>query len=113
MQRLQSTLAQSHSLQDLRNLEQNEPSKPIVPELCLDTIWVDSPNSREFTEEASHGFLHHDLIGQTYLCYLMPHTFKLNFAKLEESYGPVKPAFEMITSVPAKDAVDLRVSSLY
>lgn len=101
----------SHTLQDLRVLEQTEALKPIVPELCLDTLWVDNSTMQEFNEAASHAFLHTDLVGQTYLCYLMPHTFKLNLAKLAKSPKIRTEIFEALTSIPAKDAVELKVSS--
>lgn len=99
-----------HTVHDLRNPEQTEALKPIVPELCLDTIWVDNSTARDFNEPATHGFLHVDLIGQIFLCYLTPHTFKLNLIKLDKEAKSSSQMFGMVTSISAKDAVDLKVS---
>lgn len=99
----------SCSYQTLRKFDQIEPSKPIVPELCLEIIWTDNSGTRDFNEEASHGFIHTDLIGQSYLCYLLPHTYKLNLARMEKSHTPNTQVFGIVTSVSAKDAVELKV----
>lgn len=106
-------MTNSFSFQALRKFDQIEPSKPIVPELCLDVIWTDNSGTRDFNEEASHGFIHTDLIGQSYLCYLLPHTYKLNLARMEKSHTPVTQVFGIVTSVSAKDAVELKVSQIF
>lgn len=113
LQQLQSSLGHSMTSHDFRKMEQIEPSKPIVPELCLDVIWTDNSGSRDFNEEASHGFIHTDLIGQKYLCYLLPHTYKLNLAKMERSHTPATQVFGMVSSITAKDAVNLSVNFFY
>lgn len=109
IQRLENSVGQSVTSQGLRKLDQIQPSKPIIPELCLETIWTDNSSSRDFNEKASHGFIHTDLIGQTYLCYLLPHMYKLNMAKMEKSHTPETPIFGMVSSITAKGAVNLPV----
>lgn len=42
LSRLQSTLGTSVSLMDVRKMGQAEPSKPIVPEHCLEHVWTDN-----------------------------------------------------------------------
>lgn len=42
--RLQSSLLQSSTFQDIRKIGQPQPSRPIVPELCLEQIWMESCN---------------------------------------------------------------------
>lgn len=42
--RLQSSLLQSSTFQDIRKIGQPQPSRPIVPELCLEQIWLESSN---------------------------------------------------------------------
>lgn len=112
LQRLQTSMGHLMTTQDFRKMEQVAPSKPIVPELCLDVIWTDNAGSRDFNEQASHGFIHTDLIGQTYLCYLLPHTYKLNMAKMEKSHTPTTQVFGMVSSITAKSAVNLSVSTI-
>ncbi|XP_055636412.1 anaphase-promoting complex subunit 1 isoform X2 [Toxorhynchites rutilus septentrionalis] len=108
LSRLQSTLGGSASLLDVRKIGQAEPSKPIVPEYCLDHIWTDQANT-EFNEMASLGFLHVDLIENNYLCYLLPRTEKLSLVRIGKSLS--SSAISASTSsvqIPAKDAVSLK-----
>lgn len=42
--RLHSSLLQSSTFQDIRKIGQPQPSRPIVPELCLEQIWLESSN---------------------------------------------------------------------
>lgn len=65
---------------------------------------------RDYSEIASHGFMHVDLIGQTYMCYLLPRTANLLLTRLEKSNSADTPIFGMVSSIPAKDAVSLDVS---
>lgn len=65
-------------------------------------------------EAASHGFIHTDLIGQMYMCYLLPRTANLLLTRLEKSNSTGgTPIFGMVSSLPAKDAVSLVVSELH
>lgn len=111
LMRLQTTMG--NTFVDLRKLDNVEPCKAIIPELCLEIIWTDNSGTRDFNEEASHGFMHTDMIGQSYLCYLLPHTFKLNLARMEKSHTPDAPVFGIVTSIPAKNAVELKVSRIF
>lgn len=56
---------------------------------------------------ASHGFIHVDLIDQTYMCYILARTKYLQLMRLEKSNTPDTPIFGIVTSIPAKDAVCL------
>ncbi|XP_036221809.2 anaphase-promoting complex subunit 1 isoform X2 [Bactrocera oleae] len=107
---LQSTIGQhSISMQDIRKVGQAQPSKPIVPELCLEHIWTESTlgNNREFGEISNRAFIHTDLVGQIYFCYLLPFSCKLQLVRLV-NYGTkeLKISSKSLT-IPAKDAVSL------
>lgn len=58
---------------------------------------------------ASSGFLHTDMIGQEYLCFLLVKSAKLNLVKMETN---IKTVFKSTYSLSAKDAVVLNVSGL-
>lgn len=58
-------------------------------------------------EAATHGFLHTDLIDQTYMCYMLPRTKCLQLTRLEKSNTPETQIFGIVTSISAKDAVYL------
>ncbi|KAJ6638177.1 Anaphase-promoting complex subunit 1 [Pseudolycoriella hygida] len=106
--KLHTSLAgQSFSAQDLRKVGQPQPSVPIIPELCLDHVWTENVSKKEYYEMATHGFIHVDLIDQTYLCYVLARSNSLQLMRLEKSNTADTPIFGMITSVPAKDAVCL------
>uniref|UniRef100_A0A1I8M2U1 Uncharacterized protein n=1 Tax=Musca domestica TaxID=7370 RepID=A0A1I8M2U1_MUSDO len=107
---LQSTIGQhSISVQDIRKCGQSQPSKPIVPELCLEHIWTENTygNSRDFCEISSKAFIHTDLVGQTYLCYLLPRSCKLQMVRLNNYDSKNLNIATMCTSIVAKDAVAL------
>ncbi|XP_054087608.1 anaphase-promoting complex subunit 1 [Zeugodacus cucurbitae] len=107
---LQSTIGQhSISMQDIRKVGQAQPSKPIVPELCLEHIWTESTHgsNREFGEISNRAFIHTDLVGQTYFCYLLPFSCKLQLVRLV-NYGTKELKISSKSlSIPAKDAVSL------
>ncbi|XP_067639434.1 anaphase-promoting complex subunit 1 isoform X2 [Eurosta solidaginis] len=107
---LQSTFGRnSVSMQDIRKVGQAQPSKPIVPEFCLEHIWTESTfgNNREFGEMANRAFIHTDLVGQTYFCYLLPFSCKLQLVRLC-NYGTKELQIaSKCLSIPAKDAVVL------
>lgn len=65
---------------------------------------------REYLEVASKAFMHVDLIGQTYLCYTMAKSSKLQLVRLEKTSDPDTHIFGMINSIPAKDAVCMHVN---
>ncbi|XP_004520043.1 anaphase-promoting complex subunit 1 [Ceratitis capitata] len=107
---LQSTIGQhSISMQDIRKGGQAQPAKPIVPELCLEHIWTENThgNNREFGEIANRAFEHTDLVGQTYFCYLLPFSCKLQLVRLL-NYGTKElQVSNKSLSIPAKDAVPM------
>ncbi|XP_055551724.1 anaphase-promoting complex subunit 1 [Wyeomyia smithii] len=111
LSRLQSTLGVSVSLQDVRKIGQAEPSKPIVPEMCLEHIWTDSTSVRkEFNEKASTGFLHVDMVNDCYLCYLLPRSEKLMMVRIQGSLSESRTV--TLSTAPvhiaAKDVVCLK-----
>ncbi|XP_037936242.1 anaphase-promoting complex subunit 1 [Teleopsis dalmanni] len=107
---LQSTMGQ-HSIlmHDMRKGGQSQPSKPIVPELCLEHIWTENifGNNREFCEISSKAFLHTDLLGETFLCYLLSRSSKLQLVRLTNYPKKILQISTMSTTIPAKDAVCL------
>lgn len=106
--RLQSSMgAHSMSMQDIRKPGQAQPSKAILPEYCLESIWTEPIFSKEFCEIATKAFVHVDLIGQTHLCYLLPRSGKLQLVRIT-NYNEECTQIEIdIFSIPAKDAVVL------
>ncbi len=67
-------------------------------------------NSSEFHEMASSGFLHTDMIGQKYLCFLLPKSAKLNLVKIEINSKNAL-ILKSTYGLTAKDAVVMDVSS--
>lgn len=111
LSRLQSTLGASVSMLDVRKIGQAEPSKPIVPEYCLEHVWTDHVSTwKEFHEKASTGFLHVDLIGDCYLCYLLPRSEKITLVRINQGSSGVNMISTTTVSVqiPARDAVSLK-----
>lgn len=62
------------------------------------------------TDHASRVFITTDLIGQTYLCYLMQNQYRLYLIRLEKSNDPDEIIMGMVTTISAKDAISLPVS---
>lgn len=52
--------------------------------------------------------MHTDFIGQSYLCYLLPRTGKLNLIRMEKSSEPGIEIFGMTQQILARDAVSLK-----
>uniref|UniRef100_A0A1B0CZC3 Anaphase-promoting complex subunit 1 middle domain-containing protein n=1 Tax=Phlebotomus papatasi TaxID=29031 RepID=A0A1B0CZC3_PHLPP len=106
--RLQSSLGQSSPSVSLRKLGQAQPSKPIVPEFCLVYLWSEPSNAKtEFIECASKGFLHTDLVGQLFLCYLLPRNAKLILVPIVRTKESEFHFFGKTTAIKAKDATVL------
>lgn len=109
--RLQSSYdAQSTFPEDEPKVGFAKPSKPIVPDLCLESIWIESIGTRDFPNMASRGFLHCDFIGQKFICYLLKKTGILMMYRLEKSNTPDVPFIGKSSSIPAKDAMTVNVS---
>lgn len=89
------------------------PARPIVPELCLEIIVIESIGSRDFPEMAACGFLHCDFIDQQYICYLLKRTGALFMHRLEKSNTSDKPIKGTSSSIPARDAVSIKVGFLH
>ena len=64
------------------------------------------------TEQASRIFLTTDLIGQTYFCYIVKTQFRLYLVRLEKPNEPEQIILGMVTTIAAKDAINLPVSLL-
>lgn len=112
--RLQSSIydlsSTAQSTQRLRGIYQPEPPKPIVPEYCLEHIWMESISNRDYCEMASHGFLHEDIVGQQFMCYILSRSSKMFMVRLEKSNDVDKVIFGMTNAIKAKDAASLPVS---
>ncbi|XP_076241205.1 anaphase promoting complex subunit 1 isoform X2 [Calliopsis andreniformis] len=85
------------------------PSKPLYPEICLDHVWTENVGiSKDATfGRASKVFLSSDLVGQSYLCYLIPHRSQLSLVRLEKTNKQQQIIFGMVTNIVAKDAVSV------
>ncbi|GAB0094323.1 Anaphase-promoting complex subunit 1 [Sergentomyia squamirostris] len=105
--RLQTSAGQSSTM-SLRKLGQAQSSKPIIPEFCLAYLWSEPSNPKtEFIECASKGFLHTDLVGQLYLCYLLPRNAKLILVPLVRTKESEFHFFGKSSAISAKDAIVL------
>ncbi|XP_034650000.1 anaphase-promoting complex subunit 1 [Drosophila subobscura] len=109
LSQLQSSLGQSMSAKDMRKMTHVKPAKPIEPEMCLEHIWTENTygTQREFCEMATRGFIHTDLVGQTYMCYLLARSCRLQMVRIT-GYGSTDVQLStMASTLPAKDAVGL------
>lgn len=88
-----------------------KPSKPIVPDLCLESIWIGSIGTSDYPDMATRGFLHYDFIDQKFICYLLKKTGILMMYRLEKSNTPDTPIMGRTESIPAKDALAVNVSN--
>ncbi|CRK87591.1 CLUMA_CG001388, isoform A [Clunio marinus] len=88
-----------------RKIGECETSKPLVPDLIMEQIWMENGNCwNEYHEMAMKGFLHMDFIGQKYLCFMLVKSYKLNLLEI----NPTNEAmFGAMTNISAKDAVAL------
>lgn len=108
---LQSTLSSQNavSTQTLRRIGEEQPeSKPIVPEHCFESVWMEraetAGGNRKYVEAAAHGFLHTNFVGQRYICYLLPRICELNLVRMSRTPSG-KYTFDDPIAVPAKDAI--------
>ena len=61
---------------------------------------------------ATSGFLHTDMIGQKFLCFLLVKSCMLNMLNIDKSTSCKKPIFGAISSIAARDAVALNRMNL-
>ncbi|XP_058812243.1 anaphase-promoting complex subunit 1 [Topomyia yanbarensis] len=111
LSKLQSSLGASISLLDVRKIGQAEPSKPIIPEYCLEHLWTDHSNARnDLREVASTGFLHIDIVDHYYLCYLLPRSEILKLVRCNRNFSGTSAISSSAVPVhiPAKSAVSLK-----
>ncbi|XP_017115012.1 anaphase-promoting complex subunit 1 [Drosophila elegans] len=111
LSQLQSSIrsSKSMSVMDMRKMTHVKPAKPIEPEMCLEHIWSENTygTQREFCEMASRAFIHTDLVGQTFLCYLLARSCRLQLVRLT-GYGSSEVQLSTLAStLSAKDAVGL------
>ncbi|XP_072170160.1 anaphase-promoting complex subunit 1-like [Diadema setosum] len=87
----------------------DEVSEPLLPELCLEHCWTEplSSNRDGVLGQASKVFLTSDLCGQSYLCFLLPHRHQLRCLKFSSSNDSSQLIFGSLTTLSAKDAVQL------
>ncbi|KAG7200866.1 hypothetical protein KM043_003229 [Ampulex compressa] len=85
------------------------PSKPLYPEICLDHVWTENVGipKEGISGRASKVLLTSDLVGQSYLGYLVPNRSQLFLVRLEKTNKQQQIIFGMVTSIIAKDAVSL------
>lgn len=107
--RLQSSIRQnSFSMIDARNYGQAEPSQPIFPDFCLETLWMEEIQVDRMLEPASKGFYHTDWIGERYLCFLLPMQGRLYLVEMDKEG---KGSFGAVDAIEVKEAVCLEVRS--
>ncbi|XP_020808784.1 uncharacterized protein LOC110184551 [Drosophila serrata] len=110
LSQLQSSISQqSMSMKEMRKITSVKPAKPIEPELCLEHIWTENIYGvqRELCEMATRAFIHTDLVGQTFLCYLLARSCRLQMVRLT-GYGSSEVQLSTLaTTLAAKDAVGL------
>ncbi|KAH8304880.1 hypothetical protein KR018_006035 [Drosophila ironensis] len=110
LSQLQSSINnQSTSAKDMRKMTHVKPAKPIEPEMCLEHIWTENTygRQRDFCEMATRAFIHTDLVGQMFLCYLLARSGRLQLVRLT-GYGTSEVQLSTLAStLPAKDAVGL------
>lgn len=83
-------------------------SKFIETKLSLKyNIYLSS--NREFCEISSKAFIHTDLVGQTFLCYLLQRSCKLQMVRLNHCDNNELQITSVPLTVVAKDAVALQV----
>ncbi|KAH0560894.1 anaphase-promoting complex subunit 1 [Cotesia glomerata] len=84
-------------------------SKPLYPEICLDHVWTEAAFKEvdRAADKASKVFLTTDLVGQSYLGYLVPSKTQLFIVRMEKTNKQQQIIFGMSTSIIAKDAVSL------
>ncbi|KPI90988.1 Anaphase-promoting complex subunit 1 [Papilio xuthus] len=121
-----ASIGQASSTSMLANsINQTPPSLPLYPDICLDHIWTDSQVIRRDQVESPTDiktFLHTDLVGHNYLCFLVKvgGANKLQILRLQKSHshGQLLKSnliVGAVSSVYAKDAVvlnDLKMIAL-
>ncbi|KAL7744257.1 hypothetical protein ACLKA6_009216 [Drosophila palustris] len=111
LSQLQNSISQqSLSIKDMRKMTHVKPAKPIEPEMCLEHIWTENTygTQREFCEMATRAFIHTDLVGQTYLCYLLARSCRLQMVLLNGYDTSDLQLSTLASTLPAKDAVGLQ-----
>ncbi|KAF5270423.1 hypothetical protein FQR65_LT05611 [Abscondita terminalis] len=78
----------------------------VNPLLCFEHIWTDSFTTQDNAGPASKAFLIDDLVGRSYLCYLIPSRLQLSMICVERP-SPNVVTFGLLTSISAKDAVPI------
>ncbi|KAK3923529.1 Anaphase-promoting complex subunit 1 [Frankliniella fusca] len=84
--------------------------RPVCPQICLEPVWTESSSS--YGEGIKSGpaklaFLTTDVVGQRYLCYLVPLRKQLLFSRLEKTNTSERLIFGMTAGVPAVDAAPI------
>ncbi|XP_049533596.1 anaphase-promoting complex subunit 1 [Anopheles darlingi] len=93
-------------------------AKPILPEYELVRIWTEETEQSRGspiclqTESATTGFLHIDLAGCQYLCYLCPSIGRLTMLKYEPDKKSIKQQ-EQSRIIPAWAAVEIKRLNLF
>lgn len=83
-------------------------TETLVPDLCFEHVWTENGQVKDIKmEQASRAFLTTDLVGQTYFCYLIQSQCRLILVRLEKSSDSEQIILGMVTSIVAKDAIEL------
>uniref|UniRef100_A0A1Y1M734 Uncharacterized protein n=1 Tax=Photinus pyralis TaxID=7054 RepID=A0A1Y1M734_PHOPY len=90
------------------HLDAKEDYYHVNPLLCFEHIWSDNLIASDCLNigPASKVFLSDDLVGRSYLCYLIPLRSQLSMVRMETT-NTKSIVFGILTSVSAKDAVPI------
>lgn len=68
---------------------------------------------RDIHDVASNVFLHYDIVGQVYICYLLPRSCKLQMISLSNFKTKYLQLTSVSVNITARDAVSLPVRKYY
>ncbi|XP_029167221.1 anaphase-promoting complex subunit 1 isoform X2 [Nylanderia fulva] len=108
----QTTSSQINPFASYNNIQLKDAaiaSKPLYPEVCLEHVWTENLSASKdiVYGRASKVFLTSDLVGQSYLGYLVPNRLQLFLVRLEKTNKQQQIIFGMVTGIAAKDAINL------
>ncbi|XP_034233098.1 anaphase-promoting complex subunit 1 [Thrips palmi] len=84
--------------------------RPVCPQICLEPVWTENCGSYGDgikSAPAKKAFFTTDVVGQTYLCYLVPSRRQLLYSRLEKTNASEKLIFGITAGVPAVDAAPI------
>lgn len=83
--------------------------RPVCPQICLEPVWTEKSScyGDGLKSAAKLAFFTTDVVGQTYLCYLVPSKRQLLYSRLEKTNTSERLIFGMTVGVPAVDAAPI------